>query len=322
MGIFDKRIEFKPYQYPDAIKFKEAIQHSYWLHSEWNFISDIQDFNVRLSNTERNAIKNTLLAISQIEVSVKKFWGKLGDRLPKSEFEQVGAVYAESEVRHADAYSHLLEILNLNDDFEQLLKVPAIKGRIDYLTKYLSPSKNDEQYALSLALFSIFVENISLFSQFAIIKSFDKHKNMLKDIDNVVQATMKEESVHALFGVYLINIIKEENPEWFGEEFYDKLRTACMKSWKAESEIIDWIFESGELEFLPKDVVKEYMKKRFNDSMEMLGAEPMFEINYELSSQLDWFDDEIYAEVNLDFFNKKSVAYNKFSKSYNAGDLF
>jgi ribonucleoside-diphosphate reductase beta chain len=90
MSIFDKRVAFKPFEYPDIMAYKDAINHSYWLVSEWNFLSDIHDFNVKLNDVERHAIKNAMLAISQIEVSVKKFWTKLGDRFPKAEFEQVG----------------------------------------------------------------------------------------------------------------------------------------------------------------------------------------------------------------------------------------
>ena len=52
-----------------------------------------------------------MLAISQIEVAVKSFWGDLYHRIPKPEIGSVGSTFAESEVRHADAYSHLLEIL-------------------------------------------------------------------------------------------------------------------------------------------------------------------------------------------------------------------
>lgn len=325
MNIFERRIEFKPYEYPEVIKYKEAIQHSYWLHSEWSFVSDVQDFNTKLTDVERNAIKNALLAISQIEVSVKKFWVKLGDRFPKSEFDQVGIVFGESEVRHSSAYSHLLEILNLNEDFKKLLEIPAIKGRIDYLTKYLSKGNSEasnKEYSVTLALFSIFVENISLFSQFAIIKSFNKYKNVLKDIDNVVQATLKEELVHSLFGVQLIKYIKKENPQWFNYEFYEILNKACMKSYKAEEQIIDWIFEMGELDFLSKETLKEYTKKRFNESMIMLDAKPLFEINEELVSELKWFEDEIYAEVNTDFFNKKPVTYTKFNKVFSSETLF
>lgn len=324
MGIFDKRVAYKPFEFPDVTEYEDAINHSYWLVKEWNFLSDIHDFNVNLTPVERNVVKNTLLAISQIEVSVKKFWAKLGDRFPKPEFEQVGMTFGESEVRHAKAYSHLLEVLNLNGDFEKLLTVPAIQGRVDYLTKYLKGAgdNDNKKYMVTLALFSIFIENVSLFSQFAIIKSFNKYKNVLKDIDNVVQATQKEEVVHAMLGVYLIKKIREEFPEWFDDEFYEVVYAACQKSFEAEVGIIDWIFEDGELDFLPKTNVIEFVKQRFNDSLDMIGGKKVFEVDAAKVAELKWFDDEIHAEVNTDFFHKKPVTYSKMTQAYNAEDLF
>ena len=324
MSIFDKRVAFKPFEYPEVVKYKDAINHSYWLVSEWNFLSDIQDFNVHLNDVEKNAIKNALLAISQIEVSVKKFWTKLGDRFPKSEFEQVGVTFGESEVRHSDAYSHLLQVLNLNDDFTQLLQNPVIQGRVDYLTKYLkgASDNSNENFTLTLTLFSIFIENVSLFSQFLIIKSFNKYRNILKDIDNVVQATQKEECIHALLGVYLISEIKKEFPDWFNDHFYSKLYRACNKAFDAECKIIDWIFEEGELSFLSKDIVKEFVKDRFNESLEMIGGQRVFEVDQEKINEVKWFNDEIYAEDNTDFFCKKPVTYSKKVQSVKEGDLF
>jgi ribonucleoside-diphosphate reductase beta chain len=325
MSIFKKRVAFKPFEYPEILEYKNAINHSYWLVSEWNFISDVQDFNVALNDIEKNAIKNALLAISQIEISVKKFWTKLGDRFPKAEFEQVGVTFGESEVRHADAYSHLLQVLGFNKEFETLLQNPVIQGRVDYLTKYLkvASENSDVNFTLTLTLFSLFIENISLFSQFLIIKSFNKYKNILKVIDNVVQATQQEENIHAMFGAYVINIIKNENPEWFNEDFYDKLQKACKKAYVAECKIIDWIFEKGELTFLSKDVVKEFVKNRINKSVEMIGCEPVYkDINQEMISQTIWFDDEIVSEVSTDFFHKRPVSYSKKIKSVQPEDLF
>ena len=95
MSIFDKRVAFKPFEYPEVLEYKNAINHSYWLVSEWNFLGDVQDFSVKLNDTERSVLKNAMLAISQIEISVKKFWTKLGDRFPKAEFEQVGVTFGE-----------------------------------------------------------------------------------------------------------------------------------------------------------------------------------------------------------------------------------
>lgn len=324
MTIFDKRIEFKPFEYPEVMSFIDAINHSYWLHTEWNFISDIQDFNTILSEEERNTIKNALLAISQIEVSVKSFWGKIGDKLPKPEFNAVGATFSESEVRHERAYSHLLEILNLNNDFSLLLQNPVIQGRVEYLTKYLkNASENTKQaYTLTLALFSLFIENVSLFSQFLLIKSFNRYKNVLKDIDNVVQATQQEEQLHAKFGAYLINEIEKEFPDWFDDDFYQKIERACLKAYDAEAKIIDWIFELGDLDFISSYDVKEFIKNRFNSSLNMIGCKSVFDVDSNILSKFEWFDEEIQSLTNIDFFNKKSTAYSKKTQSITTGDLF
>jgi len=217
-----------------------------------------------------------------------------------------------------------LEVLGLNDEFDQLLQNPQIQGRVDYLTKYLkgASDNSNENYTLTLTLFSIFIENVSLFSQFLVIKSFNKYMNVLKDIDNVVQATQKEEVIHALLGVYLIKQTQKEFPEWFNEAFYAKLYRACKKAYEAECGIIDWIFEAGDLPFLTKDVVKEFVKHRFNDSIELIGGAKVFEVDHDKLEQLKWFNDEIYAEVNTDFFHKKPVTYSKKMQSIKAEDLF
>ena len=324
MGIFEKRVNFKPFEYPELIEFMKAIRHSYWLEDEWNFISDIQDYNVNLNEKERNIIKNAILAISQIEVNVKTFWGDVYKALPKPEVAAVGYTFAESEVRHSFAYAQLLEKLNLNEEFEKIGEIPAIQDRIDYLSKYLKNASDgkEENYTLTLTLFSLFIEFVSLFSQFLILKSFYKYKNQLKDLNNTVQATQKEELIHGFFGAKLISIIKNEYPEWFNEEFKEKIVRACKKAYKAELKILDWIFEDGELEFLSRYETEEFIKDRFNQALALIEMEPIFTVDKAVTEKLTWFDDEIYLSTSYDFFNKKSTNYSKRSKSIKKEDIF
>ena len=322
--MFEKRINLKPYEYPELYEYVPAIRHSYWIHSEFNFTSDIQDFKTRLLPKERTAIKNTMLAISQIEVAVKSFWGDIYHKIPKPEIGSVGATFAESEVRHADAYSHLLEILGLNKEFQLLKKKPVIMKRVKYLETSLSNSKseNSQEYAESVLLFSLFIEHVSLFSQFLIIMAFNKHKNMLKGISNVVEATSKEEQIHGDFGIDLINILKTENPKWFDQEYEKRIQNMCKKAFEAESAIIDWIFEDGELDFLPKRQINEFIKDRFNKSLESIGIQQVFETNETELNETEWFNDEIIGTKHGDFFVKRSINYSKRTQSITGDDLF
>ncbi|MCA9352414.1 ribonucleotide-diphosphate reductase subunit beta [Patescibacteria group bacterium] len=323
-NIFERRVALKPYEYPHLNDYVDAIRHSYWIHTEFSFTNDIQDFKVTLNDTERNAVKNAMLAISQIEVAVKTFWGDIYKKMPKPEIGAVGATFAESEVRHHDAYSHLLEILGLNGEFKNLKKNPIIMRRVRYLDEAIKNAKSidNKEYTEAVMLFSLFIEHVSLFSQFLIIMSFNKYKNALKGISNVVEATSKEEQIHGNFGIDVINIIKKENPEWFTLESNDAVRAMCLEAYESEAEIIDWIFEAGELDFMPGAVVKEFVKDRFNRSLKSIGVVPVFEVDTSLVHQTDWFDDEIIGTKHVDFFDKKSINYNKRSKSITSADLF
>jgi ribonucleoside-diphosphate reductase beta chain len=323
-NIFSKRVNLKPYDYPNLNDYVDAIRHSYWVHTEFNYTSDIQDFKVHLNEKERSAVQRAMLAISQIEIAVKTFWGDIYKRMPKPEIGNVGATFAESEVRHADAYSHLIQLLGLNKEFENLLQIPAIRRRIKYLEKAIVNSKavENKEYFESVILFSMFVENVSLFSQFLVIMSFNKHKNKLKGISNAVEATSKEENIHAEFGFDLVNLIKSENPEWWTEDLVEDLIDATLEAYDAEEEIVNWIFENGDLDFLTKNQTMEFIKHRFNVSLNSIGIDSIFKVNETLLSTTEWFDDEILTTKHTDFFNKRSINYSKKSKSITSNDLF
>lgn len=323
-SLFAFRKSLKPYEYPELEAYKEAVQHSYWLHTEFNYTSDIHDFHSNVSDVERSAIKNAMLAIAQVEVAVKTFWGDLYHRMPKPELGSVGYTFAESEVRHHDAYAHLLELLGLNEEFLKIDDIPALKERVDYLTlsTKLARTGTDKDYTLAVLLFSLFIEHVSLFSQFLIIMSFNKHKNLFKGMSNAIEATSKEEQIHGLFGIDLVNIIREEEPAWFDQDMEDAVYDACRMSYEAEEKVIDWIYEAGDLDFMPKAVVKEFVKNRLNNSLESVGYERIFEIDEEMVEMTDWFDEELLATKHVDFFNKRSVNYTKRTQSITGDDLF
>ena len=152
--------------------------------------------------------------------------------------------------------------------------------------------------------------------------AFNKHRNLLKGISNVVEATSKEEQIHGDFGIDLIKIIQTENPDWFDAQYEDKIQQMCLQAFKSESEIIDWIFEEGDLDFIPKEQVNEFIKDRFNRSLESIGVPKVFETDPDLLKDTEWFNDEIIGTKHGDFFVKRSINYSKRTKSITADDLF
>jgi ribonucleoside-diphosphate reductase beta chain len=322
--IFEEQISRKPDNYPWTQEFIEAMHNGFWTHREFNFSSDIQDFRVNLTEQQKQIIIRALSTIGQLEISVKKFWAKLGDNLPHPSLNDLGYTMAHVEVIHGDAYERLLEVLGIDDNFEKILELDIIKGRVGYLRKHLHKFHNDnkKQFIYSLILFTLFVENIALFSQFYTINYFGRFLNLLKDTNKQVEYTSREENLHAMIGIKLINTIKNEYPELFDADLEAKILYESKEAVKYECEIIDWIINGYSDNSLNSAVLKEFIKNRINNSLNEIGYLSIFEINQELLSKTHWFDEQVLGNNMTDFFHSRPVEYSKKALSFDAEALF
>jgi len=322
--IFEEQVSRKPDHYPWAQEFIDVMHEGFWTDKEFSFTSDVQDFNVNLNETEKEIIIRTLSAIGQIEVAVKKFWSKLGDNLPHPSLTDLGYVMANVEVIHNNAYERLLKVLGLEDVFEENLKLDFIEGRVNYLRKYTHRFYKDskKQYVYALILFTLFVENVSLFSQFYVINWFNRYKNVLKDTGQQVKYTRNEENIHALAGIKIINTIKQEHPELFDKELEERIIQESEAAFKAESQIVDWMVNGYDQKGMNAPVLKEFIKNRINESLEQIGFSKAFDIDKRLLVNTIWFEEELLGNNATDFFHTRPVEYAKNSQTFDADDLF
>jgi ribonucleoside-diphosphate reductase beta chain len=322
--LFEEQIARKPDYYPWTQDFIKAMWFGHWTPDEFNFKSDLHDFKVVLTEQEQQVVTRTLSAIGQIEVAVKKFWSRLGDNLPHPSLTDMGLVMANIEVIHNIAYEKLLTVLNLHGEFEKNLKEDVILGRVKYLRKYLDKQYQDnkKQYIYALILFTLFVEGVSLFSQFYIVLWFGRYRNLLKDTNQQVHYTFKEEIIHSEIGIKLINTLREEYPELFDEDLINRIKSEAIEAYLAESKIIDWILEGYTGIRLSGDVLKEYVKYRLNFCLESIGIKGIYDINSEYQRDFEWVNEETLGNLATDFFHRRPTEYAKKSQVINAEELF
>ena len=322
--IFEEQLSRKPNHYPWTEEFIEAMHNGFWTDKEFSFTSDIQDFKVNLNETEKEIIVRTLSAIGQIEVAVKKFWAKLGDNLPHPSLTDLGYVMANVEVIHNNAYERLLKVLGLEEIFEENLKLDFIEGRVNYLRKYTHRFYKDskKQYVYALILFTLFVENVSLFSQFYVINWFNRYKNVLKDTGQQVKYTRNEENIHALAGIKIINTIRDEHPELFDEELEQRIVQESQAAFTAESKLVDWMVNGYQEKGLNGPILKEFIKNRINESLTQIGFSEAFDIDKDSLEDTLWFEEELLGNNATDFFHSRPVEYSKNSQPFDADDLF
>jgi ribonucleoside-diphosphate reductase beta chain len=322
--LFEEQISRKPDLYPWTKQFIDAIWQGFWTPDEFNFRSDYSQFKTDLTPEEQEVIVKTLSAIGQIEVAVKTFWAKIGDHLPHPSIRDLGFAMANSEVIHNLAYEKLLDVLHMTHVFEQNLNEEVIKGRVNYLRKYLNKVyKNDKkQYIYAITLFTLFVENVSLFSQFYIVMHFNRNRAVLKDCAQQVQYTRNEELLHAQVGIKIINTLREEYPELFDEELQQRIQNECIDSLKAESKVFDWIMGTYARPGLDANILKAFIAKRMKDSIDQIGFDSSAIVyDPELVKKTFWFDEELLGTNMTDFFQKRPVEYSK-GQAITADDLF
>ena len=96
----------------------------------------------------------------------------------------------------------------------------------------------------------------------------------------------------------------------------------CQEAYDSEMDIVRWIFEEGELDFIPINQIDEFLKDRFNRSLESIGFPKLFEVDPDVLQDTEWFNDEIIGTKHGDFFVKRSINYSKRTQSITSDDLF
>ena len=322
MGLFDERIAYKPFEYPEYYTegwLKQA--QAFWLHTEIPMSGDVKDWNEKLTKEEKNLVGNILLGFAQTECAVSDYWTqKVVSWFPKHEIQQMAMMFGSQETIHAVAYSYLNETLGL-EDFEAFLHDPATAERFENLVAY--DGNSPKGIGTSLAIFSAFAEGVSLYSAFAVLYSFQL-RNLLKGIGQQMKWSVRDESLHSKMGCQLFRHMCEED---------DSLLEACRKDvieaatvmLEAEEKYIDKMFELGDIENLKAYDLKQFIRKRLNEKLAELGYFDLgqyFAFNEPGAENLEWFYHLTGGHTHTDFFAVRPTDYSKANEGEDFEDIW
>jgi ribonucleoside-diphosphate reductase beta chain len=307
--LTEPRHFYKPFEYPQAFEYYKNQHRAHWLADEVPLASDLNDWRLNLNESEKNLIGNILKSFAQTEVHVNDYWSsKISQWFPKPEVVAMASSFGAFEAIHAEAYARLNDELGL-DNFQAFMEDEASRNKIERLLE--TPSETLEEKALALAIFSAFTEGVNLFSSFAILMSFQL-RNMLKGTGQIVEWSVRDESLHSTAGCWLFRTLMQESPELDTVEMRNNVIEACNISVKLEFDFIDKAFEMGEIEGLNKEQLKNFIKARANDKMKELGYNPVYnDIDPSLLKQMEWFGHLTSGKTHQDFFANRVTDYSK-----------
>lgn len=301
---------------PHARPFIKALRIGRWGPDKYSFASDRKDYYNVLSAEDRGVVVRALVLLAQIEVKVKSFWSLLGQMLPHPSMSDLGIEIASIEVVHNEAYEKLLMVLGVYEEVIEELENPVVAGRLAYLNKHATRAFSDDrkQQIYSLILFSLFIENVSLFSQFYTILWFNRHLDTfdgqpMKDTANQVKYTRNEELLHAQAGIMIIRLLRKEYPEYFDAEMEAKIVQECHVAYAAEAQMIDWMLQGYDKPKLSAPLLKNYVADRLNQSLKDIGYAPQFPTDPDQLRETFWMVEGQFAPTRVDFFNSEATDY-------------
>jgi ribonucleoside-diphosphate reductase beta chain len=309
MSLIEPRVYYKPFEYQDAFNFYKDQHRVHWLADEVPLASDLNDWKLKLTESEKNLIGNILKSFAQTEVHVNDYWStKVSIWFPKPEIQAMARVFADFESIHAEAYARLNEELGL-DDFKAFLEDEVSKSKIERLIE--TPGETIEDKAVSLAIFSAFTEGVNLFSSFAVLMSFQL-RNLMKGTGQIVEWSVRDESLHSRAGCWLFKKLLEEQSHLNTEEMRNKVVDACHISVQLEFDFIEKAFEMGDIDGLNKEQLKTFIKARANEKMIELGYNAIYnDVDPNLLKQMEWFGHLTSGKTHQDFFAGRVTNYSK-----------
>ena len=316
MSLLDERVVYKPFEYPKAFDYWLKQQQAHWLHTEVPMAQDVTDWKSNMKDHEKNVVGQILKGFAQTETIVNDYWSTLVTKwFRKPEVIMMGTTLGSSETIHAEAYSLLNEQLGL-DNFAEFLEDETTAAKIESLMAVRDNhdgTPNWHERAKSLAIFSAFTEGVNLFSSFAVLLSY-KMRNLLKGVGQIVEWSVRDESLHSEAGCWLFRTLMKEHPEFKTKKLIKEIEEAAHLALQLEFDFIDKVFEMGDLENLGKDELKNFIRHRVNTKMADLGLKPIIpasEIDKGALKTMKWFDAVIAGKQQTDFFANRVTNYSK-----------
>ncbi len=305
---------FGLYLYPEIKEIMEQQQDVTWTAQEIPVENDIHDFKSVMSPEQLHLNTITLQLFVEIEQKVGDIWAKIAKWFPHSEIEGACTEVERMEKAvHAFFYQKMSDVLNIDPEEtaknQQTIQVLRNKlNLIEYITSNL-----DENKPLSLATVAL-VEQVLLFSNFAMLKSFKANgNNLIKYTLTGVDYVIQDEQIHGELAKGLFLTYLQENERF---NLYDltglhsQILEVVHEIVSHEDAVIDYTFPGNTaINDITGNQLKLFIRSRANWVLESIGYDPYYTV--ENNPIGTWFYKGTKGLKTHDFFASGNSQYRR-----------
>jgi ribonucleotide reductase beta subunit family protein with ferritin-like domain/glutaredoxin len=309
--------------YSEFVEITEEHEKIHWGTWEVSLKDDVMQWQTGVIPEKTKAFIKTILRIftEGDRVVGADYYDHLIPVFKNNEVRNMLGSFANREGTHQRAYALLNDTLGFGKDFyTEFKQYQQMQEKLEFMQDLNHGSMRD--VALSLGK-QCYIEGVSLFASFAMLLNFGR-QGILPGMTDINTWSIREETLHIRGNSLLFRKFLEEHPRIVTDDFKKELYDICRKCVEIEDAFIDLAFDTGAVEGITREEVKQYVRAVADFRSVQIGLKQQYNVANPFP-WLDWITSstgmENFFEVNTTNYSKGSMvgsydaAYAKYRKA-------
>ncbi|MCK5902812.1 MAG: ribonucleotide-diphosphate reductase subunit beta [Cocleimonas sp.] len=306
--------QLAPFKYPWAWEYFLNANKNHWTPLDIAMAQDVHDYQHTLSANEKHVYENVLAYLTTSDILAMRNIGlAVMEKMTAPELQIYQARQVYEEALHTWTYQHCIETIGLDQSeiYNRYRVVPAINAKIQLANKRLNSvmrhdidlTKDDElnNFVMAYTFFAGIFEGCWFYNGFTPIFSLQR-RGLMKGTSEQLQYIMRDEVMHASFGIRVVKqIIKENNVKLDPQA----LRDMWDESEAVERDYAHYILQEPLLGYSADDHIEQF---RFiaNRRANQLGFDEPFA---GAKNRTPWLDEQANLRKEKNFFETTVTEY-------------
>ena len=306
--------QLAPFKYPWAWKYFLNANKNHWTPLDINMTSDVHDFHHKLNDDERHVYTNVLSYLTTSDVLAMRNIGlAVMEKMSAPELQIYQARQVYEEALHTWTYQHCIETIGLDQGeiYNRYRVVPEINKKIQIANRRLdsvlrvdmdlSKKENLHEFVMAYIFFAAIFEGCWFYNGFSPIFSLQR-RGLMKGTAEQLQYIMRDEVMHASFGIRVVKQIFAENDITLDPK---EVKDMWEEAEAAEMGYAKYILRRPILGYSASDHSEQF-RYIANRRARSLGLEEPFP---GAESPLNWLDEQANLRKEKNFFETRVTEY-------------
>ncbi len=306
--------QLAPFRYPWAWQYFLNANKNHWTPLDINMNQDVHDYHHKLTLEEKHVYENVLAYLTTSDILAMRNIGlAVMEKMTAPELQIYQARQVYEEALHTWTYQHCIESIGLDQGeiYNRYRVVPAIHHKIDIANRRMqSVLRSDidmkdpaelNNFVMSYLFFAAVFEGSWFYNGFSPIFSLQR-RGLMKGTAEQLQYIMRDEVMHAAFGIRVVRQIMREEQIALDEQ---ALREMWVEAEAAEADYARYLLPEPILGYSADNHIAQF---RFiaNRRAKQLGcAEPFAGAE----NALPWLDEQANMRKEKNFFETRVTEY-------------